>query len=61
MMKGYVENRMFEKALDVFEQINLELDSVTYTIVFNVCAELNNDRAMRIGKALLHKMPRNLR
>ncbi|CAF4490018.1 unnamed protein product, partial [Rotaria magnacalcarata] len=61
MMKGYVENQMFEKALDVFEQINLELDSVTYTIVFNVCAELNNDRAMRIGKALINKMPQNLR
>ncbi|CAF3824244.1 unnamed protein product [Rotaria sp. Silwood1] len=61
LMKGYVENQMSEKALDLFEQINLELDKVTYTIVFNACAELANNRAIKIGKRLLDKMPENFR
>ncbi|CAF5207823.1 unnamed protein product, partial [Rotaria magnacalcarata] len=52
MIKGYVGNETFEKALDLFEQIDIELDDVTYTIVFNACAKLCNDRAMRIGKEL---------
>ncbi|CAF1650844.1 unnamed protein product, partial [Rotaria magnacalcarata] len=61
MVKGYVGNEMFEKALDLFEQIDIELDDVTYTIVFNACAKLCNDRAMKIGKKLLAKMPENYR
>ncbi|CAF1347274.1 unnamed protein product, partial [Rotaria magnacalcarata] len=61
MMKGYIENKTFEKALDLFEQIHLGLTNVTYTIVFNACAKLCNDRAMKIGKELLTKMPENYR
>ncbi|CAF1628679.1 unnamed protein product, partial [Rotaria magnacalcarata] len=60
-IKGYVGNEMFEKALDLFEQIDIELDEVTYTIAFNCCAKLCNDRAMKIGKELLAKMPENYR
>ncbi|CAF5128029.1 unnamed protein product, partial [Rotaria magnacalcarata] len=58
-IKGYVGNEMFEKALDLFEQIPLGLTNVTYTVVFNACAKLCNDRAMKIGKELLAKMPEN--
>ncbi|CAF4155773.1 unnamed protein product, partial [Rotaria magnacalcarata] len=61
MVKGYVGNEMFEKALGLFEQIDIGLDDVTYTIVFNACAKLCNDRAMKIGKKLLAKMPENYR
>ncbi|CAF2080131.1 unnamed protein product, partial [Rotaria magnacalcarata] len=61
MIKGYVGNEMFEKALDLFEKVDIELDDVTYTIVFNACAKLCNDRAMKIGKELLAKMPENYR
>ncbi|CAF4666250.1 unnamed protein product, partial [Rotaria sp. Silwood1] len=32
-----------------------------YTIVFNACAELANNRAIKIGKRLLDKMPENFR
>ncbi|CAF4239603.1 unnamed protein product [Rotaria sordida] len=59
MIKGYIGNTMSEKALDLFEQIHLNLDNVTYTIVFNACAQLANDRAMKIGRKLLHEMPDN--
>ncbi|CAF4340690.1 unnamed protein product, partial [Rotaria sordida] len=52
---------MSEKALDLFEKIDLKLDDVIYTIVFNACAKLSNDRAMKIGKKLLHDMPNDYR
>ncbi|CAF1223357.1 unnamed protein product [Rotaria sordida] len=61
MMNGYIENQMSEKVLDLFEQIELNLNNFAYTIVFNACAELANDRAMKIGKKLLDEMPENLR
>ncbi|CAF2033789.1 unnamed protein product, partial [Rotaria magnacalcarata] len=61
MVKGYVGNEMFEKALDLFEQIHLSLTNAIYAIVFNCCAKLCNDRAMKIGKELLAKMPENYR
>ncbi|CAF1040975.1 unnamed protein product [Rotaria magnacalcarata] len=57
MMKGYIGNEMFEKALDLFEQIDIQLDGVTYTIVFNACAKLCNSRAIKIGRTLLADMP----
>ncbi|CAF4946817.1 unnamed protein product, partial [Rotaria magnacalcarata] len=57
----YVGNEMFERASDLFEQIHLNFDSVTYTVVFNACAGLANDRAMKIEKKLLAKMPENYR
>ncbi|CAF4002513.1 unnamed protein product [Rotaria sp. Silwood1] len=52
---------MSEKALDLFEKINLKLDDVTYIIGFNACAKLANDQAMKIGKKLLDDMPNNYR
>ncbi|CAM4827294.1 unnamed protein product, partial [Rotaria magnacalcarata] len=61
LMKGYVGNEMFERALDLFEQIHLNFDSVTYTVVFNACAGLANDRAIKIGRKLLDEMPENYR
>ncbi|CAF1394195.1 unnamed protein product, partial [Rotaria magnacalcarata] len=57
----YVGNEMFERALDLFEQIHLNFDSVTYTVVFNACAQVGNDRAIKIGRKLLDEMPENYR
>ncbi|CAF1638638.1 unnamed protein product, partial [Rotaria magnacalcarata] len=61
IIKGYVGNEMFERALDLFEQIHLNFDSVTYTVVFNACAGLANDRAIKIGRKLLDEIPENYR
>ncbi|CAM4780744.1 unnamed protein product [Rotaria magnacalcarata] len=58
---GYVGNGMSEKTLTLFEQIDIELDDVTYIIVFNACAQLCNNQAMKIGTKLLAKMPENYR
>ncbi|CAF1523270.1 unnamed protein product, partial [Adineta ricciae] len=61
MMKGYNDNLMFEKVLDLFESLPLKLDGVIYTIVLSACAYLCDDRAMRIGKQLMDSLPSSLR
>ncbi|CAF3542705.1 unnamed protein product [Rotaria socialis] len=57
MIKGYNENQMFEKALDLFEMMGLDFDDATYVILLNSCAHLANDRAQAIGKKILEQMP----
>src|SRR5438270_197977 len=47
---------MYEKTLDLFEQMSLDPDEVTFTLVFNACAQLSNDRAKEVGKKLLEKI-----
>ncbi|CAF4502995.1 unnamed protein product, partial [Rotaria magnacalcarata] len=59
MMKGYTQNNMCDKALDLFEEITLDLDDVSYTIIFNACAQLSTDRAIKLGRKLLDEMPKN--
>ncbi|CAM4928040.1 unnamed protein product, partial [Rotaria socialis] len=59
MMKGYIEKKMFEQALDLFEHVNLVKNDAMYTMAFNVCAKLGNDRAMKIGNKLLDELPDN--
>jgi hypothetical protein len=54
---GYVDNNMCEKALDLFEQMPLDPDDVTFIALFKACAQLNNDQARKIGNKLLHQMP----
>ncbi|CAF0944362.1 unnamed protein product [Adineta ricciae] len=56
MMKGYNHNQMFEKALDLFYQIDLAPNGNILTIIFNTCTHLFNDRALQTGKELLRKM-----
>jgi pentatricopeptide repeat protein len=52
---------MSEKALDLFEEMPFNPNDVIYTIIFNACAQLANDRAMGIGKKLLDQMPDSFR
>ncbi|CAF1240268.1 unnamed protein product [Rotaria magnacalcarata] len=58
MMKGYIQNNMCDKALDLFEEITLNLSDVSYTIIFNACAQLSTDRAIKVGRKLLDEMPK---
>ncbi|CAF3260021.1 unnamed protein product, partial [Rotaria socialis] len=59
MLKGYVDNEMFEKASDLFEEMSLVKNDALYTTAFNVCAKLGNDRAIKIGNKLLDELPDN--
>ena len=47
---------MFDKALDLYEQISVNPDNIIYTLTFRACAELANERAVSIGKALLARI-----
>jgi pentatricopeptide repeat protein len=58
MMNGYNLNGLPEKALDLFDQVSSMLNAKLYTVMYSTCATLSNDRAIRLGKQLLHKMPK---
>ncbi|CAF4949515.1 unnamed protein product, partial [Rotaria socialis] len=59
IMKGYIEKKMFEQALDLFEHVNLVKSDAMYTMAFNVCGKLGNDRAIKIGNKLLDELSDN--
>ncbi|CAF4383503.1 unnamed protein product, partial [Rotaria sordida] len=50
---------MYDKALDLFEQMPLNPNNVIHIIVFNACAQILNDRGEEIGRNLLHQMPKH--
>ncbi|CAF1352240.1 unnamed protein product [Adineta ricciae] len=56
MMKGYHDNEMFEKVLDLYVNMPIAVDEVMHTILFSTCTRLSNDRALQTGKELLRKM-----
>lgn len=55
---GYAKNDLYEKALDLFEEIPLKLDEIMYIIVYNICASLSNQRSIQLGKKTFDKMPK---
>ncbi|CAF3446245.1 unnamed protein product [Rotaria socialis] len=50
---------MCDKVLGLFEEITLNLSDVSYTIIFNACAQVSIDRAMKIGRKLLNQIHKN--
>ncbi|CAF4868312.1 unnamed protein product, partial [Rotaria socialis] len=50
---------MFEQALDLFERVNLVKSDAMYTMAFNACGKLGNDRAIKIGNKLLDELTDN--
>ncbi|CAF3580309.1 unnamed protein product [Rotaria sordida] len=52
---------MPEKVLDLLNEMTIEPNNFTLTLLFNACARVANDRAMRIGRKLLDKMPNDFR
>ena len=47
---------MYDKALDLYEQMSVKPDNVIYTLTFRACAELESERAISIGKTLLARI-----
>ncbi|CAF4632346.1 unnamed protein product [Rotaria sp. Silwood2] len=54
---GLINNNIPEKVFDLLEEMKLKPDNYNLTVLFNACAQLANDRAMKIGRKLLHEMP----
>ena len=55
---GYVDNEIGEKALDLFEKLPEAPNDILYTIAYNACASLKNERSVERGNQLLGEMPR---
>jgi pentatricopeptide repeat protein len=56
MFKGYISNKIPEKVFDLLDEMIIQPDAITVTLIFNACAHVNNDRAKTIGKKLLDRM-----
>ncbi|CAF5225893.1 unnamed protein product, partial [Rotaria magnacalcarata] len=61
MFKGLISNSMAEKVFDLLDEMDIKPDSFTLAILFKACAELANDRAIKIGRKILDEMPENYR
>ncbi|CAF5135599.1 unnamed protein product, partial [Rotaria magnacalcarata] len=61
MFKGLITNNVAEKVLDLFDEMKIKPNQFTLGTLFNACAVLNNNRAMKTGKKLLDEMPENYR
>ncbi|CAF5051592.1 unnamed protein product, partial [Rotaria sp. Silwood1] len=57
IMQGYLINNLFDKVLDVFEKIPLKPNEVLYSIFYNACASLSNEKSIQIGKKYFNQMP----
>jgi len=50
---------MAEKVFDLLDEMIIQPNAITLTIIFNTCAQVNNDRARKIGNKLLNQMLNN--
>ncbi|CAM4844936.1 unnamed protein product, partial [Rotaria magnacalcarata] len=58
MMKGYVDNNLLEKAIDLFNKIENPND-VNVTILFNACAQLKTKEALDLVKKISKQIPKS--
>ncbi|CAF4351568.1 unnamed protein product, partial [Rotaria sordida] len=59
MFKDLVSNKMPEKMLDLFDQMNIQPDQAVFNTLFSACARVANGRAKEIGRKLLQQMPKH--
>jgi hypothetical protein len=52
---------MSDKVFDLLDKMIIQPDAVTLTIIFNACAQVNDDRARKIGYKLLDQMATDFR
>lgn len=57
-MKGYIKNRLSQKAIDLFHQIKTP-DDVIYIILFNACSELKTSEASRLSLTVYSSLKRS--
>ncbi len=56
---GLNKNKRSEQVLDLSDKMTIKPNEFTLPTIFNACAKLNNDRAVKVGKKLLDQMPDN--
>ncbi|CAF2132356.1 unnamed protein product [Rotaria magnacalcarata] len=58
MMKGYVDNNLSQKAIDLFNEIE-NSDDVNISILFNACAQLKTKEALDLVKKISKQSPKS--
>ncbi|CAF1464338.1 unnamed protein product [Rotaria sordida] len=58
MMKGYINNNMANKAIDLFNKIQ-NPDEVSIIILFNACAQLGTNEALNLTKKVSSQIPKS--
>ena len=48
---------MPERVLELFEKMSIETDEVIITLLFNACAKLSNNDAIKLGKDVFNRLP----
>ena len=49
---------MFEKTLDIFEQMPFRSNEIILIILFKTCSQLINERTLKLGRQYLNQMPK---
>ena len=60
MMKGYLDQQMPQKAIDLFSHID-KPDEANTTLFFNACAELEDEKTMVLAKRIFSQLPDQFR
>ncbi|CAF1365864.1 unnamed protein product [Adineta steineri] len=56
MMQGFFDNKMFEKTLNIFEEMPFHPNRVILIILFKTCSQLVNDRALKLATKIYNQM-----
>ncbi|CAF1587481.1 unnamed protein product [Adineta ricciae] len=61
MFHGLSNNQEGKQAIDLFQQMSIEPNEYTYTILFKTCSKLTDQKSMYFGKDLLKTLPNQYR
>ncbi|CAF1519493.1 unnamed protein product, partial [Adineta steineri] len=59
MMSGYLKNNRPEEVIDIFMKLNNQMDEINLLIFFSACAELGNEKGLKLGKHIYSKLLSN--
>ncbi|CAF5023100.1 unnamed protein product, partial [Rotaria sp. Silwood1] len=58
MMQGLLENKLYEKALDIFKQMPFKPNEIILIILFKICSEFTNEQTFQLAKNMFNEMPK---
>ncbi|CAF4323019.1 unnamed protein product [Rotaria magnacalcarata] len=58
MMKGYIQNNLPDKAINVFNEVESP-DEVNINLLFNACAQLKTKEALNLVKKVSKEIPKS--
>ncbi|CAF1298068.1 unnamed protein product [Rotaria sordida] len=59
MMKGYINNNMANKGIDLFNKIQNPNDEIIIILLFNACAQLGTNEALNLTKKVSSQIPKS--